>query len=394
MSIFTKSLVQLTLQDLQDLIDEQVPEGMRLDYKEIVHQKDASTKVDLCKTICAFANTYGGWVIIGMKEKVENQKNTGYPEVLSGLSTSQDEVKRQLNDLIRTWTEPVVQVQIQELRLDNGNFAFVVRIPKSHNGPHAHLEDDRRVLYKRHSAGNHHMDISEIRLAFGNFDNTMERMRQFHQQRIQELKKELSEKQGPPYLLMIHMLPSSAFEVGSIVDLTKLNDRAVVKKLATGIDTATKFTFDGFHVQTRDGGFMPAHILTETTLYRSGSAEIIYFDWTEGVILGRNLETVIIQRIERLLEVQKYIEVIYPIVGMITLMGLKDRTLSYPTQTWKWNGKPGHTTGDHLQLTPTPPQLCHCIDQWWFEHRHDSQTAWTQEFADHSALRRTDRLRY
>ncbi len=57
-----------TLDDVQNIVTEQIPEGVNLEYKgsAILINRDAST---LCKTVTAMANSAGGIFIIGIEAK-------------------------------------------------------------------------------------------------------------------------------------------------------------------------------------------------------------------------------------------------------------------------------------------------------------------------------------
>lgn len=52
---------ELTFADLEGFLDRQIGEGLQLDYKQQVTQ-------DIAQTACAFANTSGGHIIVGVDE--------------------------------------------------------------------------------------------------------------------------------------------------------------------------------------------------------------------------------------------------------------------------------------------------------------------------------------
>src|SRR5690349_1445213 len=62
MSIFTKQLSQIASDDLQELVTEQAIENIRLEFKSQIPNKD-----ELLKKLSSFANTFGGFVVIGAK---------------------------------------------------------------------------------------------------------------------------------------------------------------------------------------------------------------------------------------------------------------------------------------------------------------------------------------
>src|SRR6266550_3277541 len=63
MSIFNKSITTLVTADLQELLTEQAVENIRLEFKGISPSKD-----EMLKKLSSFANTYGGYVVVGATE--------------------------------------------------------------------------------------------------------------------------------------------------------------------------------------------------------------------------------------------------------------------------------------------------------------------------------------
>jgi predicted HTH transcriptional regulator len=80
MSIFTKPISQLVTADLEELLQEGSVENARLEFKLKEPSKD-----DSLKKISAFANTFGGFMVIGVKEdgKGRIQALPGIDPVLS-----------------------------------------------------------------------------------------------------------------------------------------------------------------------------------------------------------------------------------------------------------------------------------------------------------------------
>jgi predicted HTH transcriptional regulator len=60
MSIFTKPLSQVGAVDLQELLQEQAIENLRLEFKSEIPDKD-----EMLKKLSAFANTFGGLMVVG-----------------------------------------------------------------------------------------------------------------------------------------------------------------------------------------------------------------------------------------------------------------------------------------------------------------------------------------
>ncbi|MDO8804969.1 MAG: ATP-binding protein [Elusimicrobiota bacterium] len=103
--IFSKKITDITYDDCMGFIALKVRESVNLDYKE-----DFSSS--LPKTICAFANTYGGIVIIGVKDAdgFPDQTSNGIKYV-DGLS---ERVMRIVSDNIYPPVNPETAVCIKD----------------------------------------------------------------------------------------------------------------------------------------------------------------------------------------------------------------------------------------------------------------------------------------
>ncbi len=83
-SLFTAPMEQITADDVNTFLDEELEEGPRLDYK----QADPTHLIpqDVVDVICAFANTYGGLLILGVKA----DQTTNRPIERKGLPLVKD----------------------------------------------------------------------------------------------------------------------------------------------------------------------------------------------------------------------------------------------------------------------------------------------------------------
>lgn len=63
MSIFSKQIHQLNFQDIKQLLLEGAEENIRLEFK-----REYPGKSNLLKKLSSFANTYGGYLILGVEE--------------------------------------------------------------------------------------------------------------------------------------------------------------------------------------------------------------------------------------------------------------------------------------------------------------------------------------
>ena len=76
MSIFAKPVADLSLLDLEDLLAENAVENIRLEFK-----REIPTKDETLKKLSSFANTLGGFVVIGADARGADARVVGLPGV-------------------------------------------------------------------------------------------------------------------------------------------------------------------------------------------------------------------------------------------------------------------------------------------------------------------------
>ena len=138
---------------LRALIDKRVPESNTLEYKGKVPGKADSESDGVVKTVCAFANTAGGRLILGMETE------DGLPVGLRGIATTEiDEKKQWLENKLRDSVEPrVPPLDIHAVEIGNDEHVLVVDVGESWVAPHRWTKD--KHFYRRTSAGNEPLDV-------------------------------------------------------------------------------------------------------------------------------------------------------------------------------------------------------------------------------------------
>ncbi len=136
MSLFTADLDrELTYDRIEQFLRLGEPEQERpqesplLDYKETVPS-------DLGDVVCAFANTYGGLVILGVKEKQGHP--LAIPEAIIGISAGPGEIKQKLVNIILSSVQPRPRfsVGIVALPATEGKLVAVVRVEEGEDTPY------------------------------------------------------------------------------------------------------------------------------------------------------------------------------------------------------------------------------------------------------------------
>ena len=143
-SPFDKDIRDLHPDDLAIL--KSVSEGWYVEYKKAV----VSTRA-LAKAISAFANTYGGWLFLGVEQLAPDNPVAGsFP----GIPENQLEaIQQRLRQSVAEYLSPTPHFETKifrgpcsEIGLLKGKVLIAVEIPQSHTAPHVH-KDGR--IYRR-----------------------------------------------------------------------------------------------------------------------------------------------------------------------------------------------------------------------------------------------------
>ncbi len=167
---FKNALEEIDGSDLLLLRD--VAEGWYVDYKSLGLKID-----DYGKHLAAFANQYGGWLIIGVTEKNDGSRTA---DKFVGIHNADvEKISLQLREAAASHVNPTVLYEekiikgpIEEIELENDKSIIIVGIPRSLNTPHIHSsgriyrrladqskpkeETDRFILDELWKRGNEH----------------------------------------------------------------------------------------------------------------------------------------------------------------------------------------------------------------------------------------------
>lgn len=137
--VFLKPLDKLEYGDIERLKLNKICESQILDYKGELLEDDK-----LLRQISAFANTQGGFLILGIRESGKG----GYPEEISGIDKSEIN-KEKMEQIILGNIQPRLGVKIRSIdHQDPSKAIVVIQIPNSYLKPHMHSNSSR--FYKRY----------------------------------------------------------------------------------------------------------------------------------------------------------------------------------------------------------------------------------------------------
>lgn len=145
--LFSKDINEIIYDDIQDFCSKQIPEGINLDYKG-----DFPKYLD--KHISAFANTFGGLMIIGVEESNER------PKLPCEGITYRKGLRSKVENICVTNIYPpfIPEIQVCE-PVDNKTFV-VIRIPQSDLTPH--VVAGRTQIYVRTGSSSKPEEIATV----------------------------------------------------------------------------------------------------------------------------------------------------------------------------------------------------------------------------------------
>ncbi len=320
MSFFSKPLELLEESDLQTLLDNEVPEGKTIDYKEALHGKSESDRKEFLYDISSFANASGGHLIFGIKE------DKGVPTEICGLNISNaDATILNLENRIRDGIAPRIPgIEAQPISLSNNQVVIVFRIPRSFSQPHMTTFKNASKFYSRNSAGKYQLDVGELRTAFTLSQNITDRIRSFRNQRLEMiLSGETPINMNPGAKIVLHVIPIGAFDPAYNFDLTSLQQQYPPLLYETG--RSGRYNFDGF-LSFSDTYF------SYTQTFRNGIIEAVdacmVMPISDSRDIQKEYEEKIIQGVTNYTSIQKKLGVEPPLFIMFSLLDVKGYSMS------------------------------------------------------------------
>jgi hypothetical protein len=139
---FEKDFEEIDLRDLDKLIDQEVSEGWYVEFKE-----DFPSAKKIGRSVAAFANSDGGWLIIGIK----SNKQTNKAEVIAGINLSDnDNPVDRIRDIIKNHVIPIPYFKSKLIKLDNEQGVLVIFIRSGDEAPYLTKEGK---IYRRIGEG-------------------------------------------------------------------------------------------------------------------------------------------------------------------------------------------------------------------------------------------------
>lgn len=310
----------LSENDLTELVAGQVPEGLRLDYKRDLYGNTDSDKREALKDVSGFANAFGGHLITGVEEQ------NGVPIAIPGIANvNPDDIVLRLDQLVRTGLEPRIQgLRVRSVPLANGAHCFVLRIPRSWHPPHRVSAQNSNRFWIRNSGGTHEASVDELRTLFTLGAEALQRVHQFRDNRIREIKAGQSARPlQADGRLILHIVPLAAVTSSWQVDLAKVFQLHQAFRPIGAMGMSPRFNLEGF-VNERGGEHNHGYTqIFRNSVLEATKASIIRTHEGRKFIPARALEKQIFEVFSGFLNGLRDLGIPPPLVVLLTLEGVK-----------------------------------------------------------------------
>lgn len=319
------ALDAITEADLQQLIVDGIAEDKTIDFKRDAYAGNRAGCIDFLTDISAFANTAGGHLLIGMDAVA------GIASAMPGVAIADADLeKRRLEQMAQGGLQPrIAGFAIQPIRLANGNYLFLVRVPKSWNPPHRIIRDGVNRFYARAGGHNYEPQVDELRHLFEFAPTLAERIRDFRMDRVLKIiagESPLAIHENSTYLL--HILPLESFGSPQRIPIGELFARfGEFVPLAT-VDFDRRINLDGVLTYPAGADRDVPHAYTQ--VWRDGKIETARSPLVRAredgqrIVFGGTLEGHFINAAVRYTQELNRLGVRLPYLVFLTLIGVKN----------------------------------------------------------------------
>ena len=327
--MLNKPLDQITKEDIEALVADQVAEGKHIEYKEQIPGTSDGDKKEFLADISSLANAGGGHLLFGIKEKRNNENQaTGIPESVEGLEgvNPDNEISR-LESMILAGIEPRT-LGFHSLPM-NGfpkGPIIIIYIPKSWIGPHMVTYKNTSRFYSRTSNGKYQLDVDEIRSSFLRSEGVYKKISRFRNERLDLMlrgENPVTDESKPAVVL--HLVPLGFEDPSMAVDVAaKENVLRQIQPLYSSASTY-RFNFYGYMISSLDAS---GRMIAYSQFYRSGINETVsgrLIRIFEGAKSIPNVAFVqnIVSVLRNLITVYRQLEIEGPFLLFLTLLRVK-----------------------------------------------------------------------
>ncbi|WP_066925989.1 AlbA family DNA-binding domain-containing protein [Murdochiella massiliensis] len=217
---------------IEQILENQERESERLEFKDYRFEQGKFNSLGqkesdkFLKEICAFANTYGGTIVLGIGED-ENHN----PDKLVDTGVTPElfeEWEKALRNKIATQTIPVLYgIKAEHMIVQEKN-CILITVPRSVLKPHAFNSGSRDEIYMRNGNTSSPMRYNDLKHSFLELDHIMQKIQEYRDERLSFLLNgNLDEALIQRPFLLLHILPEQSLDMSTTIELSHiLNNRA------------------------------------------------------------------------------------------------------------------------------------------------------------------------
>jgi hypothetical protein len=186
--LFARPIDQIEFREIEELVSKQVEEGIRLEFKKTLSTNDGQpdrwmrgqssigrvARNDIAKEVVAFANAYGGVVIIGVDETDDHPKRArqlACPQI-PHVAECAEQLARALRGIV---DPPLPMLEVRGIASGaSGEGVVVIRVGPSPSAPHGFGEPP--LTYVRHGSESKPLSMRELQSMFFERRTRLERV--------------------------------------------------------------------------------------------------------------------------------------------------------------------------------------------------------------------------
>lgn len=269
--IFDKNIDNLTKDDLQDLIGGE--ENHFLEFKEQLDTKNEKQKEEFLKDVSAFANSSGGYILLGIEEK------NGFAHKIVGVDFDQDRDIQKLESILHSPSSlrpRLSNFRIKPIDIENNNKKVVIiEIQPSLNAPHQVTFNGDNRFYVRNSKGKNQPDVDQLRQLFLGSEGIQQKIQYFRDSSISRV---MNRDTPVPFhfspSLAIHVIPYSIYKNSDNFSIPELRNLLnYFKPYGVEHNLSEKINIDGLVLFPPDTSSSSYRAYTQ--IWRNGCVEAI-----------------------------------------------------------------------------------------------------------------------
>jgi hypothetical protein len=156
-----RSLYELSLEDFRMLVEDRIPEGPHLEYKQTAYSGKEKDIREMLRDVTSLANAGGGYLVLGVREDGFNRPVEICP--IDGFQDKSQAIRQACLDGVQ---ERIDGLEVIGYEIESNSGIIVVHAPSSVKAPHMVSMDHHSDFVRRYDTDKRVMTIGEIRDSF------------------------------------------------------------------------------------------------------------------------------------------------------------------------------------------------------------------------------------